>query len=160
MKKGPFFRIYPAFALWFTLASTPSFAPSHISYNSWNNYRRIAMKKKHQPPSKIKYNQSHPTVSIRVSQELYDELKDLREKSGKSLGDIFREAVGHQAPTVNKAYQRGFANARQTFEVTYRCVVCRGVLRVTSEQEKQAIAQYMREHGWGHNGCIKQHPIW
>jgi len=114
------------------------------------------MKKKHQPPSKIKYNQSHPTVSIRVSQELYDELKDLREKSGKSLGDILREAVGQQASTVHKAFERGFAKARQTFEVTYRCVVCGGVLQVNSEKEKQAIAQYMKEHSWMHTSCVKQ----
>jgi predicted DNA-binding protein len=52
------------------------------------------MKKRHQPPAKIRYNQTHPTVSIRVSQDLYDRLKELREKSGKSLGDILREALG------------------------------------------------------------------
>ena len=33
--------------------------------------------------SKIKYDQAHPTVSVRVTQQLYDKLKDLREHSGK-----------------------------------------------------------------------------
>ena len=111
-------------------------------------------KMRHQPPSKIRYNQTHPTVSIRVSQDLYDQLKVLREKSGKSLGDILREALGKQAPSTNKAFQRGFNNARRQFVVTYRCAICGGPIEVTTGREKQEIVEYMRSEGWGHGGCI------
>ena len=111
-------------------------------------------KMRHQPPSKIKYNQTHPTVSIRVSQDLYDQLKDLREKSGKSLGDILRQALDKQAPSANKAFQRGFNEARRQFVVMYRCVICGGPIEVTTAQEKQDIVEYMRSERWGHGGCI------
>jgi len=110
-------------------------------------------KRKHQPPSKVKYNKSHPTVSIRVSSDLYAKLKDLREKSGKSLGDILREALSKQAPTAQRAFDRGCAKAREIFQVTYACSVCGGLMQVTSTDEKQAIARYMRESGWHHVNC-------
>ena len=113
-------------------------------------------KMRHQPPSKIKYNQTHPTLSIRVSQDLYDQLKELREKSGKSLGDILREALDKQAPSTNKAFQRGFNKARRQFVVTYRCSICGGPIEVTTGREKQEIVEYMRSEGWAHGGCLNK----
>lgn len=111
-------------------------------------------KKKHLPPSKIKYNQTHPTVSIRVSQDLYDQLKDLRGKSGKSLGDILRESLGKQAPSANKAFQQGFDEARRQFVVPYKCSICGGSLEVTTDEEKKQIAMHMRSAGWAHTSCL------
>jgi len=111
-------------------------------------------RKSHKPPSKIKYDQSHPTVSVRVTQELYDQLKDLREHSGKSLGDILREALKEQAPSTKKAYQLGYNAAKNEFAVSYKCSVCGGNLTVTTAKEKESIAQYMKEHGWEHGECV------
>jgi len=111
------------------------------------------MKKKHQPPAKIRYNQTHPTVSVRVSKDLYDQLKHLREKSGKSLGDIMREALGKQAPTVMKAFERGYIAAGEKLKVVYPCSVCGKLILVTTPDEKKAIASYMKEHGWAHGEC-------
>lgn len=110
-------------------------------------------KKRHQPPSRIRYNRTHPTVSIRVSADLYDKLKDLREKSGKSLGDILREALRKQAPTVQKAFENGYSKAREEFGVTYACSACGRLMQVRSLDEKRAIADYMRNYGWRHVSC-------
>ena len=116
-------------------------------------------KKAHKPPSRIKYDQSHPTVSIRVDQELYDKLKELRELSKKSLGDILREAVKKQGPWAKDAYdlgqKAGYDSAKREFAVTCRCSVCGGALTVTSAKAKEAAAQYMREHGWKHGNCVR-----
>ena len=112
-------------------------------------------RKTHKPPSKIKYDQSHPTVSVRVTQELYDQLKDLREHGGKSLGDILREALGQQEPSTKKAYQKGYNVAKREFAVSYKCSTCGGNLTVNSVKEKEAIARYMREHGWSHRECLR-----
>ncbi len=115
-------------------------------------------KKAHKPPSRIKYDQSHPTVSVRVDRALYDELQELREMSKKSLGDILREAVKKQKPWAKDAYdlgqKAGYDSAKREFAVTYRCSVCGGVLTVTTADEKRAVAQYMREHGWKHGKCV------
>jgi predicted transcriptional regulator len=114
-------------------------------------------KKVHKPPSKIKYDQSHPIVSIRVDQELYDQLKELREKSGKSLGDILREALSIQAPSVHNSYSRGFKagykDAEKVYRVDYKCSVCGGNMTVRSVEEKEDIARYMRDKGWKHVEC-------
>jgi hypothetical protein len=117
------------------------------------------MKKKvHKPPSKIKYDESHPTVSARVDRKLRDELKGLQKLTGKSLADILREAVTKQKPWAKDAYdigqKVGYDSAKRQFEVTYRCSVCGGVLTVTTPEAKKAAAQYMREHGWGHGKCV------
>ena len=111
--------------------------------------------KSHVPPSKIKYDQSHPTISIRVTRELYDELNEMRDISGKSLGDILREALRKQSPSAKKSYQLGYDAAKSEFAVTYKCFVCGGNITATSDKEKQSIAQYLREHKWGHGNCVK-----
>lgn len=111
-------------------------------------------KKSKRPPSRIKYDQDHPTVSIRVTREFYDELEELRETSGKSLGDILREALNKQAPSAAKARKIGFNEAKQIFSVPYKCSVCGGNLIVDSQKEKDAIARYMRENGWAHGPCL------
>jgi len=113
-------------------------------------------KRRHQPPAKIRYNQTHPTVSIRVSQDLYDRLKDLREKSGKTLGDILREALGKQAPTTKQAFERGYTEAKKTYGVIYACSKCGKSIVVNSPDEKKAIASYMRANGWAHGACLNQ----
>ncbi len=114
-------------------------------------------KKAHKPPSKIRYDQSHPTVSIRVNRELYDKLKELREQSGKSLGDILREAVKRQKPSTKEAYdlgcKAGYDDAKRKFTVTYRCSVCGGIISLDTVEERRAVSEYMREHGWSHSKC-------
>jgi metal-responsive CopG/Arc/MetJ family transcriptional regulator len=112
-------------------------------------------RKSHKPPSKARYDEFHPTISIRVTKELYDQLNELREQGGKSLGDILREALKQQSPSTKKAYQQGYDAAKGEFAVSYKCSVCGGNLTVTSQKEKEAIARYMREHGWGHSKCVR-----
>ena len=112
--------------------------------------------KRHYPPSRLRYEEAHPTISVRVSRELYDELRDLKATTGKSLGDILREALGLQQFLANQAYNRGFEKAERHYRIDYRCSVCGGTVTLVSENEKQAARGYMREHGWAHASCIRQ----
>jgi len=50
-------------------------------------------REKHQPPAKIKYDSTHLVVSIRADQKLKEQLDEIKQTSGKSVGDILREAV-------------------------------------------------------------------
>lgn len=110
-------------------------------------------KKKQPPPSKIKYDKSHPTISIRVSQDLKKQLDEIREMSGKSIGDILREAVGAQSKSIKNAWNHSRSLAKSIYGVTYKCSVCGGNMLIESNDEKKAAALYMREHGWHHGGC-------
>ena len=111
------------------------------------------VKKKQPPPSKIKYDKSHPIISIRVSQDLKEQLDEIREMSGKSIGDILREAVGVQGVSIKNAWKRGVSQGKGLYGVNYKCSVCGGNMLIESANAKKAAAIYMREHGWHHGDC-------
>ena len=111
------------------------------------------MKKKTSPPSKVKYDHSHPTVSIRVDKKLKDELDELRTKEGKSLGDILREAVGKQLPNVEHAYQDGFAAGQANAAFYFPCSKCGGLIQIISQEDKQLVAESLKGCGLGHKTC-------
>jgi len=125
------------------------------------------MKKKRQSPSRVKYEQSHPTVSFRVSKDLYDRLQAVKEAEGKSTADVLKVGVGLLEVKVRKekkirdqAYeegrQRGVEEAKDRYAVTYPCRVCGKEIVVTGDHVKRAIKTYMREHGWGHADCVNR----
>jgi len=63
--------------------------------NDWVNEMVNHMSKgKHKPPSRIKYETSHPVISVRISKELHGELKELAEATGKSFADFLKDGAG------------------------------------------------------------------
>ena len=111
------------------------------------------VKKKQPPPAKLKYDKSHPIISLRVSQDLKKQLDEIREMSGKSIGDILREAVGVQSKSIKNAWNHGRSLAKSIYGVRYKCSICGGDMIIESADEKKAAARYMREHSWHHNSC-------
>ena len=112
-------------------------------------------KKKHQPPAKIKYDKTHPTVSIRVGQELKEKLAEIKVKSGKTPADVLKEALEIQSPSVNDAWERGYWSAMFHHGVSYNCSICGKSITISTPEEKKAAAQYMEENGWAHGECVK-----
>ena len=106
------------------------------------------------PPSKKKYDKVHPVISLRVDAAQKAKLDEIRAESGKSVGDILREAVDGQAKSTKKAYDIGYAKAKNEYRVAYRCSVCGGTMEITSLEEKREAARYMRENRWGHTRCL------
>ena len=43
---------------------------------------------KHKPPSRIRYERTHPTVSVRVSEKIKSTFDEIRAKTGHSYGEI------------------------------------------------------------------------
>ncbi len=122
------------------------------------------VKGKHKPPSRIRYEKSHPTVSCRLSADVYKRLEKIKSKEKKSFADILKVGMGilevetqQESAIREKAflqgYEEGYAEAKIEFRVDYRCNICGKVLTVSSEEERAAVAGYMREHGWGHAEC-------
>jgi predicted CopG family antitoxin len=117
-------------------------------------------KGKRKPPSRVKYEHSHPTVSCRVPKEVYDRLQEMKENEGKSFADILKTGLGIlklKAKKDQNAYYRGYKDgyrqAELKFKVTYRCNVCGESIVVNTRDEKEAVRQYMEEHRWGHREC-------
>lgn len=117
------------------------------------------VKGKRIPPARQRYEQSHPVVAIRVSQELYDQLQSIKTKGEKSFADILKEGLGIEKATTEKTYRRGYnkgyAEAKKLYCVRYPCKGCRQPLEITSEEEKEFARQAMIQVGWGHQRCIR-----
>ena len=113
-------------------------------------------KKKHVSPAKIKYDKTHPIVSVRVDLELKKQIEEVTKLSDKSVGDILREALKVQAPSVKNAYKKGYGTAKSEYIVLYKCSVCGGLLGVNTPDAMKAAAKYMEENGWAHKSCLEK----
>ena len=60
------------------------------------------------PPSRRRYEASHPTVSFRVDLDLYGELKPLKEKSNLSVADVLKVGLERCEPLVGEAHHTEF----------------------------------------------------
>ena len=63
------------------------------------------------PPSRARYEERNPVVSVRVPADLSGEMKDLREQSGLSMVDILRAGLQRCSAPVGKAHSQGFLEA-------------------------------------------------
>ena len=113
-------------------------------------------KKKYQPPAKTKYDNSHPIISIRLTPDLKKKLEDIKKISDKSVADVLKEAVRLQTPSMRKAYTKGYREAKTKYAVTYNCSVCGKVITMSTQGERKAGAQYMKENRWAHGECLKK----
>ena len=62
---------------------------------------------KHKPPSRIRYEKTHPTVSVRVDETTYRQLKGLKQRSGISLAGILLVGLEKLAPMAGSAFNKG-----------------------------------------------------
>ena len=63
------------------------------------------------PPSRIKYEQANPAVTVRLPRELRDQLAELKDKHGLTLGDVLRIGLERAKPDLDGAYRRGYFDA-------------------------------------------------
>lgn len=122
---------------------------------------------RHVPLSRLRYEQSHPCIAIRVPREVYDALVEIRKRTGQSWADLMKVALKLQEPILEprqpdpqelaKAERRGkvagIAETVARYRVLYSCSECEKPMDLTSDAEKRAAARYMQEHGWHHGRC-------
>ena len=114
------------------------------------------MERGHKPPSRVRYEASHPTVTVRLSAEAHKRLLKLCQTTGKSPADVMREAVGVQEVSAGSAYQKGFQTAMALYAVKWKCRVCGRDITVTSELATKKLAQRPAEVGWIHGDCARK----
>ena len=128
--------------------------------NDMANRRTSSGGSRHKPPSRLRYENSHPVVSFRVKQEFYEEFVRFLHRSNKSIGDFFLEALGIQQSDDDTAYQlayrEGYLEAKKRYRVTYTCIFCRERLEVTSGEAKAAVAEQMKWTPFVHPGCRRR----
>ncbi len=116
------------------------------------------VKTKHIPPSRIRYERSHPVISIRVDKETAERLRDLARESNKSLATLIKENLDLQEDEHRKAWSKGYGEGydkgRREHRVWYFCAICRKRIDlIPNSSSHHAVVKYMEEHGWGHKEC-------
>jgi len=112
------------------------------------------VKGKNRPPSRIRYEQTHPVIAIRVDKETAERLKDLARESGKSLATLIKENLDMQEAEYTEAWAKGYDKGQRDHQIWYYCAVCGKRINMTpSGNDHKALIDYMKERGWGHQAC-------
>lgn len=121
-------------------------------------------KGKSKPPSRIRYEQAHPTISCRVAKEIYDRLKTLKESEGRSFADILKIGLGIVEVKIKEekeileegyieGFQAGYEEAEDLYKITFPCPDCGNSVEIATKESKQAVIDFAQEQGWGHKRC-------
>jgi hypothetical protein len=119
----------------------------------------------HKPPARVRYEQSHPTVSCRLSKNEYDLLKQcLDDLGGVSFADFVKNSlktiqlrIPETREIKEKARRLGYDQGKKEHQIWYYCDICKQRIdMVPNSESHKAMIRYMRENGWGHNKCHKQ----
>lgn len=51
-------------------------------------------KKKHQPPSKIRYTEEHPSLTIHLTKQEYQDITEFAFNNDESVNQVIKEAAG------------------------------------------------------------------
>ncbi len=120
------------------------------------------VKASRKPPARTRYEESHPTVSCRLSRDTYTLLKQrLEDLGGVSFADFVKDALGLlelKIPNIEeikeKAYDEGYDQATEDYQIWYFCSICgERMVMSPNDDDHKAMIGYMREHGWAHKSC-------
>jgi len=126
--------------------------------------RKVTRKTKaaHKPPARVRYEQSHPVVSCRLSRDGYDLLKQrLDDLGGVSFADFVEDSLGIlqlRVPETKEikenARRTGYDQGKKEYEIWYYCSVCGKRVNMLPEgDDHRAMMTYMKEKGWRHGQC-------
>ncbi len=119
----------------------------------------------HKPPARVRYEESHPNVTCRLSKDEYDLLKQrLEDLGGVSFADFVKDSLGLlqlKMPDIEEiketAWGEGYEQAEKDWQIWYYCAGCGGRIDMSpNDDDHKAMIGYMKEHGWGHPSCHKQ----
>ena len=111
---------------------------------------------KHKPPSRIKYEKTHPLISTRLDEETYKKLKEMLKTANKPFSEYLREIVKGDKKEWNKAYQEGYDKGKKDWRIWYLCSVCNKPIYITPKGGSHvALMKYLNESGWLHASCEK-----
>ena len=126
-------------------------------------------KKRHKPPSRIRYEKTHPVISVRMPKKWIDDLDAYLDEQGLSRGDFYRISLGKQKANYRRAYIQGYnkgynigLNAEyekgmQDWGIQFPCRICGELVYIPPNSDcHKAIIEFLRECGWAHAECREQ----
>jgi predicted transcriptional regulator len=124
-------------------------------------------KSTHRPPSRERYQATHPTVTLHLNLATDARLKELMQKTSLSRAQVVEEALGLVESRVEEAqaasdrgYQLGFADAVDRFRITFPCAWCDGEMELTrGSVAAQAATDLLVDETWAHSACPNGEPV-
>jgi len=112
------------------------------------------VKGRHEPPSRRRYEESHPVVSIRVDKQTAETLRKLASITGKSLATLIRECLMIQERKELTTYQLGYEKGAKDHQILFPCARCgKPTVLVPGSEAAKVVIQCLQERGWGHRTC-------
>ena len=130
------------------------------------------------PPSRRRYEASHPVVSVRVDVATRRRLDELATKTGRSLGRLLLEGLGQVERDVTDVFERGrneglqegheegvsegfmdgYGSAVEEFRIEFHCSKCHDLIALLPGDRATRVAlDAVIAQGWGHTVCPKPH---
>ncbi len=97
---------------WYSHVGSLMVFPAHSSFVS-----------RHVPPSRIKYEEENPKVSVRLTKSVREVLDELREASGISYAGLVKKALT-AAADEQMAYRKGWNKAKEEDTPIGHCLGC------------------------------------
>ena len=126
-------------------------------------------KKRHKPPSRIRYEKTHPVVSFRVKDEWYDAFKAFLQEQNLSIGDFFRISYEKQKANYQKAHNQGFnkgyrigynagyEKGKEEWGIQFPCSICGELVYIPPNSDcHQAVIEFLKSRHWAHGKCIEK----
>jgi len=119
------------------------------------------VKSKHKPPSRIRYEESHPTLSCRLDKQTRNLLKQHLKNGELSLSQFIKAQLGVlelKLPDVKKvekeAYKEGYAKATSEYRIEIKCHKCGKPITIRPRSNiHQAVREWF-EGDWHHTNCL------
>ena len=120
-------------------------------------------------PSRIRYEERHPTVSCRVTMDVHKRIEEVKAREGRNLLDIIKKGLGVsdtqeegeyvvpediEQSIFDEGFNAGFSDGEKTYKVTFHCCVCGGIIKLMEDDEKITAGHYMEQNNWGHSKYI------
>lgn len=113
---------------------------------------------RHVPPSRRRYEERNPTLSLRLSTDEREKLLKMSASTGESLSSILRQGLLLVEASTEKAREEGYKEGHTKGLGMFRivCSVCGKTVLMDSRVEKirAVLDDAFRE--WGHGKCVRQ----
>ena len=109
----------------------------------------------HKPPSRIRYEKNHPTISFRVTLDERRRIDALIKKTGQSMRSIVLQNLGLVETNIKSAYQKGYKVGWGRF--TAPCSICGKPMQFdikTAADAKDTLTKAFTD--WRHPECEAQ----
>jgi len=113
---------------------------------------------KHKPPSRLRYERAHPTISLRVDLDTYEKLRGIQDRSGKSLAALIKECLGLREASVNDSYEKGYRDAEDRHKFSFPCSICGGEIAISNDHHSAEVVR-AKLKDFGHSGCVQKSKL-